>query len=244
MKVVLALILVVSSMVTCEEATSKDEGKDKFATKKEVEEQRKTDLAKLRQELQEQFQKKLNEEIAKVKVANSNLRKADRDLLRAEVELRRADKEEEAENAALRKQSKRQADVVIETKKLIRAEINSEETKQIIDRRINSQATKEIIDGRISTYLNTHSVCQMGSSSFYQGQGMVSRTITFPRKFSKKPQIQAALSVFRWDYIKAGMTIHAEVTVQGATTTSMKITLGSVSGGGYRYVYATWIACI
>jgi len=242
MKVVLALILVAASMVTCEDAPSKDEGKDKFATKKEVEEQKadledqKADLAKLREELKE--------EIAKVKVANSNLRKADRDILRAEVELRRADKEEEAENAALRKQSKRQADVVIETKKLIRAEINSEETKQIIDRRINSQATKEIIDGRILTYLNTQSVCQMGSSTFYGGQGMVSKTITFPRKFSKKPQIQAALSFVRWDYIKADMTIHAEATVQGATTTSMKITLGSVSGGGYRYVYATWIACI
>ena len=60
-------------------------------------------------------------------------------MLKAEVELRRAEKEEEAENAELRKQiariSKRQADVLIETKKLIRAEIETylnSKTRQIV----------------------------------------------------------------------------------------------------------------
>merc|ERR1712183_1010650 len=78
MKVVLALILVAASMVTCEDAPSKDEGKDKFVTKKEMEEQKADLEAKLREELKE--------EIAKVKVANSSLRKADADILRAEAE--------------------------------------------------------------------------------------------------------------------------------------------------------------
>merc|ERR1712055_1186504 len=172
-------------MVTCEDAPTKDEGKDKFVTKTEME------------KLREEFQKKLNEEIAKVKVGNSNLRRADSDVLKAEVELRRAEKEEEAENAELRKQitqernSNRQADVLIETKKLIRAEIE--------------------------TYLNTHSVCQMGLLDFSQGQGLVSKTITFPRPFSKKPQGQAALSLIRWDNIKAGITIHASALVREVT---------------------------
>jgi len=228
MKVVLALILVVSSMVTCEEATSKDEGKDKFVTKKEMEEQ-KADLEEQKADLEEQkadlakLREELKEEIAKVKVGNSNLRRADSDVLKAEVELRRAEKEEEAENAELRKQiariSKRQADVLIETKKLIRAEIE--------------------------TYLNTHSVCQMGLSDFSNTKfGFETRTITFPRKFSKKPQGQAALSLVRWNNIKAGMTIHASALVREVTTTSMKIEIGSVTTGGQRYVYATWIACM
>jgi len=214
MKVVLALILVAASMVTCEDAPTKDEGKDKFVTKTEME------------KLREEFQKKLNEEIAKVKVGNSNLRRADSDVLKAEVELRRAEKEEEAENAELRKQitqernSNRQADVLIETKKLIRAEIE--------------------------TYLNTHSVCQMGRSDFSNPitDPFETRTITFPRKFSKKPQGQVALSLVRWNNIKAGMDLHASATVSDVTTTSMKMEIGSVTRAGQRYVYATWIACI
>jgi len=222
MKVVLALILVAASMVTCEDAPSKDEGKDKFATKKEVEEQKadleeqKADLAKLREELKE--------EIAKVKVGNSNLRRADSDVLKAEVELRRAEKEEEAENAELRKQitqernSNRQADVLIETKKLIRAEIE--------------------------TYLNTHSVCQMGRFDFTPSEGAsVTRTITFPRKFSKTPHGQAALSYVKWESLKASSTISAMATVNEETTTSMKIRLDT-EARGQNYIYATWIACI
>merc|ERR1712087_695663 len=226
MKLVLALILVAASMVTCEEATSKDEGKDKFATKKEVEEQ-KADLAKLRQELQEQFQKELKDEIAKVKVGNSNLRRADSDVLKAEVELRRAEKEEEAENAELRQQieqernSKRQADVLIETKKLIRAEIE--------------------------TYLNTHSVCQIGSVNFPPElkRRSGSKTITFNRKFSKRPQAQVALSFVQWTKIKAGASISASAGVGEVTTTSMKISVSSNNSlNDQGYVYATWIACI
>jgi len=221
MKVVLALILVAASMVTCEDAPTKDEGKDKFATKKEVEEQRQTDLAKLREELKE-----LKEEIAKVKVANSNLRRADSDVLKAEVELRRAEKEEEAENAELRKQitqernSNRQADVLIETKKLIRAEIE--------------------------TYLNTHSVCQIGSVSFPELKGRSgSKTITFNRKFSKRPQAQVALSFVGWTKIKAGASISASAGVGEVTTTSMKISVSSNNSlNDQGYVYATWIACI
>jgi len=212
MKVVLALILVAASMVTCEDAPSKDEGKEKFATKKEME------------KLREEFQKKLNEEIAKVKVANSNLRRADSDVLKAEVELRRAEKEEEAENAELRKQitqersSNRQADVLIETKKLIRAEIE--------------------------TYLNTHSVCQMGRFDFTPSKGAsVTRTITFPRKFSKTPMGQAALSFVKWESLKASSTIGAMATVNEETTTSMKIRL-ETEARGQNYIYATWIACI
>jgi len=223
MKVVLALILVAASMVTCEDAPSKDEGKDKFATKKEVEEQKadleeqKADLARLREELKE--------EIAKVKVANSNLRRADSDVLKAEVELRRAEKEEEAENAELRKQitqernSNRQADVLIETKKLIRAEIE--------------------------TYLNTHSVCQMGRSEFTQRiypelsqSSAVRKTITFPRKFSKTPQGEVALSYVSWKPTKAGSSFAAYALVEMVTTTSMKIRVSA------DYAYATWIACI
>jgi len=227
MKVVLALILVAASMVTCEDAPTKDEGKDKFATKKEVEEQ-KADVAKLREELKE--------EIAKVKVANSNLRKADADVLRAEVELRRADKEEEAENSALRKQiakkqSTRQADVLIETKKLIRAEINSEETKKLIN-------------GEISTYLDAHSVCQMGRFSVKRAQGIASKTITFPRKFSKKPQGQAALSLVQWSDIKDPGWLYASTDVNAVTTTSMKININFGQKSGNRYIYATWIACM
>jgi len=212
MKVVLALILVAASMVTCEDAPSKDEGKEKFATKKEME------------KLREEFQKKLSEEIAKVKVANSNLRRADSDVLKAEVELRRAEKEEEAENAELRKQitqernSNRQADVLIETKKLIRAEIE--------------------------TYLNTHSVCQMGRFDFTPSEGAsVTRTITFPRKFSKTPHGQAALSYVKWESLKASSTISAMATVNEETTTSMKIRLDT-EARGQNYIYATWIACI
>jgi len=225
MKVVLALILVAASMVTCEDAPSKDEGKDKFATKKEVEEQKadleeqKADLAKLREELKE--------EIAKVKVGNSNLRRADSDVLKAEVELRRAEKEEEAENAELRKQitqernSNRQADVLIETKKLIRAEIE--------------------------TYLNTHSVCQMGRWNYdATNTAKASKTITFPQKFSKKPQGQVALSSVQWNSIKADVGASASAEVEEVTTTSMKITVGAYSRGipNNKYVYATWIACM
>jgi len=216
MKVVLALILVAASMVTCEDAPSKDEGKDKFATKKEVEEQKadleeqKADLARLREELKE--------EIAKVKVANSNLRRADSDVLKAEVELRRAEKEEEAENAELRKQitqernSNRQADVLIETKKLIRAEIE--------------------------TYLNTHSVCQMGNSEFSPSKVYMSKTITFPRKFSKTPRGEVALSYVSWNPIKAGKGFGAYALVEEVTTTSMKIKVSA------DHVYVTWIACM
>jgi len=222
MKVVLALILVAASMVTCEDAPSKDEGKDKFATKKEVEEQKadleeqKADLAKLREELKE--------EIAKVKVGNSNLRRADSDVLKAEVELRRAEKEEEAENAELRKQitqernSNRQADVLIETKKLIRAEIE--------------------------TYLNTHRVCQMGRFDVARAEGTASKTITFPQKFSKTPQAQAALSLVQWSDIKALGKMYASAVVTAVTTTSMKIDIGFGAKNGYRYVYVTWIACM
>jgi len=235
MKVVLALILVAASMVTCEDAPSKDEGKDKFATKKEVEEQKadledqKADLAKLREELKE--------EIAKVKVANSNLRKADADVLRAEVELRRADKEEEAENSALRKQiakkqSTRQADVLIETKKLIRAEINSEETKKLIN-------------GEISTYLDAHRVCQMGRFGNGNGNGKAQgKTITFPQKFSKTPQAEVALRFVQWNWSKANTQIHAAASVDEVTTTSMKISVSSSVSRGQSWAYATWIACM
>merc|ERR1712087_380603 len=245
MKVVLALILVAASMVTCEDAPSKDEGKDKFATKKEVEEQK----ADLEAKLREEFRKKLNEEIAKVKVANSNLRKADADILRAEAELRRADKEEEAENSALRKQiakkqSTRQADVLIETKKLIRAEINSEETKKLIN-------------GEISTYLDANSVCQIGNQcdgkfTNYRGNWRpFTSSITFRRKFSKKPRAEVALRSVQWSvdlkaYIAASLNpmLHAFATVGSVTTTGMKISIKSQYSAHVQYICATWIACV
>jgi len=166
----------------------------------------------------------LKEEIAKVKVGNSNLRRADSDVLKAEVELRRAEKEEEAENAELRKQitqernSNRQADVLIETKKLIRAEIE--------------------------TYLNTHSACQMGRFDAARAQGVESKTITFPQKFSKKPQGQAALSLVQWYDIKALGKMYASAKVEEVTTTSMKINIDFGAKSGYRWIYATWIACM
>jgi len=243
MKVVLALILVAASMVTCEDAPSKDEGKDKFATKKEVEEQKadledqKADLAKLREELKE--------EIAKVKVANSNLRKADADVLRAEVELRRADKEEEAENSALRKQiakkqSTRQADVLIETKKLIRAEINSEETKKLIN-------------GEISTYLDANSVCQIGNTcggKFWNTGPMMREakvsTVTFPQRFSKKPTAEVALRSVQWNVdlrSKLNPMVSAYAKVSSVTTTGMKISQ-TFAYNDLRYICATWIACV
>merc|ERR1711962_1793168 len=175
----LAVILLCLWTFVCEADPTKDKGeKDDLASiKKKLAEQekqlaeQKSDFSKQLAALQKsdserqkrektdlaQQLKKLQEEFAKEKISAFKLRKADKELLQAELDLRQADEAERAENNALRAQiatkrqedDKRELDVVSEMKRLLRAEIKSDDTK-------------ELIEEEIGKYLNTHSVCQMG----------------------------------------------------------------------------------
>jgi len=191
--------------------------------------------------------KKLQDEFAKEKISAFKLRKADKELLQAELDLRQADEAERAENNALRtkiatnrqEDEKRELDVVSEMKRLLRAEIKSDDTK-------------ELIEEEIGKYLNTHSVCQMGpytwtnpSSDFRANQE--AKKITFAPKFPKTPKAQAALtSVTRGDTSSTGFGFVSGVS---ASKTGMQFTIGSNGnansyGNGIKYVRVMWIACL
>merc|ERR1719234_2697247 len=91
--------------------------------------------------------------------------------------------------AVKRQDVKQQADVISETKRLIREEIKSSETKNVIKAEIKS-------------YLNTHSVCQMGNVRVDSRSGRFccnkSIKVTFAPPFTKTPNAQAAISSFYW----------------------------------------------
>jgi len=257
MKIGLSIVLLAVWTEVCEADPSKDEGKDTFATKKEVEEakkeveEQKAELAKLRQELREEFRKELKEEVAKEKVANSKLRRADADILKLEMEMREVDKEEEKQNAALRKEiaaeqkqhaalRKRQNDVISETKKLIRAEINSEATKSVMRAEINSEATKSIIRAEIDAHKN----CQSGLQNVWQPEGTGDKTFTvnFSPAFSRTPTAIASFDYVRGYNRKAtkATQYYFGISVKNVSPTKMNL---------YNYgrnIYAQqvyWLAC-
>lgn len=249
----LSFVLLAVWTDVCEADPSKGEGtgEDTFATKKEVEEtkkeveetkkkveeqkkeveeQQKSALATLRQELRE-----LKEEVSKEKVANTKLRRADADILKVEKEMREIDKEEEKQHAALRK---RQHDVVDETKKLIRAEINSGATKSIIRAEINSEATKSIMRAEIDAHKN----CQSGSDSWTPNIGDVARskstTVNFNPAFSRKPSVIASLSYVQ--KYQGGTRFYFQIVVNDVSPTKMTLTH---AGYGMYDQFVYWLAC-
>jgi len=232
----LAVILICLWTFVCEADPTKDKGeKDDLASiRKELAEQKSDFSKQLAEQKNEktdlaQQLKKLQDEFAKEKISAFKLRKADKELLQAELDLRQADEAERAENQALRAQidtkrqedEKRQLDVVSETKKLIRAEIE--------------------------TYLNTQSVCQMGSYTWTNPSPKTynnnqEKKITFAPPFPKTPKAQAALQYIA----NSEGTSAASGYVAGvsATKTGMQFQIGSTNGNGVRYVRAMWIACL
>jgi len=272
-KIGLVAILLCLWTDVCEADPSKDEGeKDGLASiKKELAEQKKQlaeqksdfskQLAEQKSDFSKQFAeqksdykrlksektdltkqlKKLQEDLAKEKISASKLRKADKELLQAELDLRQADEEERAENKALhakittkrQEDEKRELDVVSEMKRLLRAEIKSDDTKKIIEE-------------EIETYLNTHSVCQMGEKKLYNANtknGIAStENITFAQPFPKKPKVQTAIQFIRW--LKSeGSIADAWVIPEEATKTGIQFRMGS-DFSGFQYVNAMWIACL
>jgi len=238
MKIGLSFVLLAVWTDVCEADPSKGEGEDTFATKKEVEETKKeveeqqtAALAKLRQELRE-----LKEEVSKEKVANSKLRRADADILKVEKEMREIDKEEEKQHAALRK---RQHDVVDETKKLIRAEINSGATKSIIRAEINSGATKSIIRAEIDAHKN----CQSGLSDTWVSNlgdvtGRKTVTINFSPAFSRKPSVIASFNYVHKS--QGGTQYYFLIKVSDVSPTKMIL---KHSGYSMYAQQVYWLAC-
>merc|ERR1711962_355058 len=256
----LAVIIICLWTFVCEADPTKDGEKDDLASiKKKLAEQekqlaeqksdserQKNEKADLAQQLAEQKSdfskqlKKLQDEFAKEKISAYNLRKADKELLRAELDLRKADEAERAENDALRtkitknrqEDEKRELDVVNEMKRLLRAEIKSNDTK-------------ELIEEEIGKYLNTHSVCRMGDDYWSNPSRRVDnewKKITFAPPFPKTPKAQAALQYIA----NSEGTSAASGYVAGvsATKTGMQFQIGSTNGNGVRYVRAMWIACL
>jgi len=248
----LAVILLCLWTFVCEADPTKDKGeKDDLASiKKKLAEQEKQfaeqekQLAEQKSDFSKQL-KKLQDEFAKEKISAFKLRKADKELLQAELDLRQADEAERAENNALRtkiatnrqEDEKRELDVVSEMKRLLRAEIKSNDTKQLIEEEIGK-------------YLNTHSVCQMGEYSWenptsnFQAHAKVQK-ITFATPFPKTPKAQAALTtVSRGSETGTTENVSAFVTNVGATKTGIQFRIGSAWGNGVRWVSAMWIACL
>lgn len=221
MKMGLSFVLLAVWIDVCEADPSKGEGEDTFATKKEVEEQ-KAALAKLRQELREEFRKQLKEEVSKEKVANSKLRRADADILKVEKEMREIDKEEEKQHADLRK---RQNDVLDETKKLIRAEINSE-------------ATKSIIRAEIDAHKNCQSGRDEWTANLGDNSGSKVSTVNFNPAFSRKPLVIASFNYVR--NLERVLTTRFQIQVSEVSPTKMKLTH---SGYGIYAQSVYWLAC-
>jgi len=242
----LAVILLCLWTFVCEADPTKDKGeKDDLASiKKKLAEQEKQfaeqekQLAEQKSDFSKQL-KKLQDEFAKEKISAFKLRKADKELLQAELDLRQADEAERAENNALRtkiatnrqEDEKRELDVVSEMKRLLRAEIKSDDTK-------------ELIEEEIGKYLNTHSVCQMGESSWYnpsKSRNSQVKKITFAPPFPKTPKAEAALKAVWREGTSAA---YGYVDSVSATKTGMQFRLGSNRGNGVIYVNAMWIACL
>jgi len=231
----LAVIILCLWTFVCEADPTKDEKDDLASIKKKLAEQekqlaeQKSDLAEQKNEKADLAQqlKKLQDEFAKEKISAFKLRKADKELLQAELDLRQADEAERAENQALRAQidtkrqedEKRQLDVVSETKKLIRAEIE--------------------------TYLNTQSVCQMGSYTWTNPSPKTynnnqEKKITFAPPFPKTPKAQAALKYVIREGTSAA-TGYVD-SVSATTKTGMQFRIGGLNG--VKLVNAMWIACL
>jgi len=263
----LAVILICLWTFVCEADPTKDKGeKDDLASiKKKLAEQekqlaeQKSDFSKQLAALQKsdserqkrektektdlaQQLKKLQEEFAKEKISAFKLRKADKELLQAELDLRQADEAERAENNALRtkiatnrqEDEKRELDVVSEMKRLLRAEIKSDDTK-------------ELIEEEIGKYLNTHSVCQMGETVWNnpsKRENSEGKKITFAPPFPKTPKAQAALSLVSRDSTSGTQAVAAFVGAVSATKTGMQFTVGTAWGTGVRAIEAMWIACL
>jgi len=254
MKIGLAIIL----LVVCKGDPNKGEGEKDESMKTVLAEQKKyfeQQIADLRKELQEEktnvreeFGKKLHEE----KISTAKLRQADAQLLQAELNLRQTEAAERAENKALRgkivvkrQDVKKQGDVISETKRLIREEIKSDETKNIMQAEIKSSETKNVIKAEIKSYLNTHSVCQMGNVRVDSRSGRFccnkSIKVTFAPPFTKTPNAQAAISSFYWS--KNSDISDAKVAPVYVTKTAMNIDLLS-ERGGMQYINAFWLACL
>merc|ERR1711962_1511412 len=258
----LAVIIICLWTFVCEADPTKDGEKDDLASiKKKLAEQekqlaeqksdserQKNEKADLAQQLAEQKSdfskqlKKLQDEFAKEKISAYNLRKADKELLRAELDLRKADEAERAENDALRtkitknrqEDEKRELDVVNEMKRLLRAEIKSNDTK-------------ELIEEEIGKYLNTHSVCQMGETVWNnpsKRENSEGKKITFAPPFPKTPKAQAALSLVSRDSTSGTQAVAAFVGAVSATKTGMQFSVGTAWGTGVRAIEAMWIACL
>jgi len=242
----LAVILLCLWSYVCEADPTKDKGeKDDLASiKKELAEQKKQfaeqekQLAEQKSDFSKQL-KKLQDEFAKEKISAFKLRKADKELLQAELDLRQADEAERAENQALRakidtkrqEDDKRELDVVSEMKRLLRAEIKSDDTK-------------ELIEEEIGKYLNTHSVCQMGTYSWANPSTKTynnshDKKITFAPKFPKTPKAEAALKYVIREGTSAATGYVGTVS---ATKTGMQFTIGGFEG--VKTVNAMWIACL
>jgi len=246
----LAVILLCLWSYVCEADPTKDKGeKDDLASiKKELAEQKKQfaeqekQLAEQKSDFSKQL-KKLQDEFAKEKISAFKLRKADKELLQAELDLRQADEAERAENQALRakidtkrqEDDKRELDVVSEMKRLLRAEIKSDDTK-------------ELIEEEIAKYLNTHSVCQMGEYQWtnptYGRANQQVQKISFAPPFPKTPKAQAALTtVSRAGKEYSGRNdMLASVRGVSATKTGMQFTVATNRGS--MWVHAMWIACL
>jgi len=242
----LAVIILCLWTFVCEADPTKDKGeKDDLASiKKELAEQKKQfaeqekQLAEQKSDFSKQL-KKLQDEFAKEKISAFKLRKADKELLQAELDLRQADEAERAENQALRakidtkrqEDDKRELDVVSEMKRLLRAEIKSDDTK-------------ELIEEEIAKYLNTHSVCQMGEYQWNnpskRAENYEWKKITFAPPFPKEPKAEAALQYVLWE----GTSANGYVTGVTKTKTGMEFKIGSTNGNGVSYVRVMWIACL
>jgi len=226
------MLLVAAWTSDCEGAPNENKGEtsDLAKMKKELEDQ-KASLEKYKTDLEHQFKtdleqqkeelrRELREEMEKEKIANVELRKADAEIIKAEVQLRRADEAEEEENKDLRMKiaAKRQNDVLVETKKLIVSEIEK--------------------------YLANTGICDMGSFK-YDGQenrGYDNREfkIHFEKAFPRKPKMATALKSF-------GKNRHV---VQFVRTDIRNVTRTSATFYFQAYyvqdttVAGTWIACI
>merc|ERR1712183_327061 len=108
-------------------------------------------------------------------------------------------------------------------------------------------------NGEISTYLDANSVCQIGNTcggEFWSTGPTMKKekvsTVTFPRRFSKKPKAEVALRSVQWVVdlrSELNPMPSAFATVGSVTTTGMKIHQ-TYAYLGLRYICATWIACV
>jgi len=216
----------------CEGAPNENKGEtsDLAKMKKELENQ-KANLEKYKTDLEHQFKtdleqqkeelrKELREEMEKEKIANVELRKADAEIIKAEVQLRRADEAEEEENKDLRKKiaAKRQNDVLVETKKLIVSEIEK--------------------------YLANSGICDMGSFKYdaQKNNGYDNREfkIHFEKAFPRIPKMATALKSFEKNLQPVQFV---RTSIRDVTKTSANFFFEVYRSQGTE-VAGTWIACI